>query len=632
MRRFAVVVSFAMACGHPRAVDVRALVAAHGLDGAADELRFRVASDPHDRDALASLGEIEARRGRPGAALEALDRAAALGGAPWDPLDHDARAKLAQLYLARAEERADRGAPSALEDLDRARALGASIPRDLARDATIARALAELRHADPKTRARGLGRLRSLDPRDPRFSPGTAEHGVWLWEHGAKRAAVLALDAWAASGAHDPRAAQALVEARAWWGEAVDARAAAAATDLCAIATAPGDRCALDDPATVTIVWRRAEAHAWRSNDPAWLVLAARAWLRGDTTSYLAAVDAHFDPHSDVAWARPTVLRMTGASPADRDAALDAALADPKSPRLVLAVEAAYLGRSPDRIETIVRADHDPLGDELLARVAEPAPPIVPDLAHAAALHAARANPGLADELATIAAAYLREPALADRLAADWIARDVDVSARAPLAAELFAALGDPARARALWQRAADASPGEVQLVRGLALAAAGTDDPDAAMILVTGAAAASGDAAPVLTDVARALAAHGRYDHALELLKLALQLVPDDDRAPLYDLAIAWSQAEGKDTTALAAARSADPPAPAPAKLPDDPDELARLARLSPRDLAVHEKLMRLPAADPRRARARADLAAIAADPRVSDDDASAAWSAFSR
>jgi tetratricopeptide (TPR) repeat protein len=412
------------------------------------------------------------------------------------------------------------------------------------------------------------------------------------------------------------------LDARAWWGtddELADgalARAHELGASTCAVARQPGAACSLDDaleapsqdgPAWEPSLWRRAELRGWRSGDPAWLVLAARAWLRGDAPSYTAAVRAHFsgdDLGATPSWAHPTLLRLRGGDAAAYRAALDDAVRDllgiGRGARLVVAVELAQAGRSRAEIESALGDDHGTLADALLARLASGADQ-APDLAHAAAARALRghADPRASiDDIANIAAAYLRDPAAADRAADDWIAKDVDVAARAPIAAALFAAMGDPARARALWQRAADASPGELRVVRGLALAAAATDDPDAAMIFATNEAAASGDAAPALVEIARALAAHGRYDHALELVHLALQLVPRDDAAPLYDLAIAWSRAEGKDATELEAARAELPAAPTAA--PEPP----------PGDLATE--------------------AALAADPRVPDDDAAAAWSAF--
>ena len=650
MRRVAAVLALvgAIGCAHRRgAVDVSALIASDGLDGAAAELRFRVVSDPQDRDALIALGAIEERRGRPGAALEALDRAIALGGPPGFGVPADERAHLGELYLERATERVLRGARSAVADLARAKELGAAVPPALERDAALAAALADLRHADPGLRARGAAALAALDgaPPETRSDPTAA---AWLWDHGARRAAVDRFERWADAGglaAPSTTAAMATryLEARAWWNGVVApehlAQARARGAEPCSIAAAPGPDCAPPDPGDATIDaaahdgswWRRADQRGWRSNDPAWLIAAARAWLRDDAPSYPIAVAAHLDaPIAPPAWAAPSAARVSGGDPTR---ALDAAIADASEhgpgPRLVVATEAALAGRPLDQIEPILGPARGALGDELVRRVRGGEPPALPDLAHAAAARAAAqaSAPTAAHDLVPIARAYLRDSALGDRVADDWIAGDVDVAARAPIAAALFAALGDPARARARWQRSVDASPGEPALDRGLALAVAAADDPDAAMVLVTGAAAESGDAAPVLVDVARTLAARGHDPRALELIALALPLVAPDARAPLYDLAIAWTVADGKDAAALIAARG---PVPAPPPPITDPDALVRAAALSPHAVAPRLGLLALPAGDPRRARARAELAAIAADPHVDPDEADAAWAGF--
>src|SRR6185436_11931608 len=118
--------------------------------------------------------------------------------------------------------------------------------------------------------------------------------------------------------------------------------------------------------------------------------------------------------------------------------------------------------------------------------------------------------------LRAIAVAYRRDPAIAERLGRDGVAGATDAAAMHATLGALFDALGDPARARAEWQAAVDASP-EPRFVRGLAEAQARQGDPDAALISATTAAAASGDAAVVWTSVARLLALAGKYVHALE-------------------------------------------------------------------------------------------------------------------
>jgi tetratricopeptide (TPR) repeat protein len=116
--------------------------------------------------------------------------------------------------------------------------------------------------------------------------------------------------------------------------------------------------------------------------------------------------------------------------------------------------------------------------------------------------------------------------------------------------ATLFDALGDPARARAAWQAAIDASP-EPAFLRGLAEALARQGDPDAALIAATAAAAASGDPAIVWTSVARALAGAGKYVHALDAARSAIDLSGPETLAAALEIAIAASQALGRNAQA---------------------------------------------------------------------------------
>lgn len=511
----------AAGCGR-NAIDAGALVRRDGVDGAVRDLRYRIASDPHDRAALLALATVERDRGRPGAAIEALTRAAALGRAPGTSFP--GAAAFGALLIARAEARVGRGAPAAAADLVTARALGVAPAPALVDAAALTGAIADLRHADPSTRARGVAALAALaarDPADPRFALGspwpssppsaialarTAAAASWAWDRGARRAAHDELARWAAAGGP---AALAIAPAPAIAGVDVSSAAIAARAD------------------------------------------AARRW-----------------------WGAPTGLAEVP--------------------------------------PTTKPGEVTPVPPPVAPAVAPEAGAV--RLATAAAARALRAAaPAVADRapLIAIATAYLRDPSLADRRADDWIAIDVDVAARAPVVARLFAALGDPARARALVQRAVDASPGEPALDRALALAAAASGDPDAALVFATGAAAESGDPAPVLVEVARALAAGNHHSHALEALKLALQLAaPGDDRDAL-DLAIASSRALGRagQADALAAVRATR----APVAVTDDP--------VAPLVAAAHTG---------DRAPALAALARLAADPAVDDAIAARAWAAF--
>ncbi|MBZ0233195.1 MAG: hypothetical protein K8M05_12765, partial [Deltaproteobacteria bacterium] len=82
VRLAAVVLAVALGAGcGGRGFDARAMVTSCGLDCAADELRFRLAKSPRDRGLYVALAEIEEERGRPGAAIEALEKAEQLGRA-----------------------------------------------------------------------------------------------------------------------------------------------------------------------------------------------------------------------------------------------------------------------------------------------------------------------------------------------------------------------------------------------------------------------------------------------------------------------------------------------------------------------------------------------------------------------
>src|SRR5262245_13244293 len=163
-------------------------------------MRDRLAKDPRDAEALIALAEIEEQRGRPGAALEALDRAEALGRPFRGGLGGDAKARLAALVIARAEVRAARGSPDAEADVQRARALGATIDAALARRAAIAAIAGDLRHSDPDRRARGLARLPSIDVDlaagldDAASAEAIERTTAWLVAVGANRVAFERLD------------------------------------------------------------------------------------------------------------------------------------------------------------------------------------------------------------------------------------------------------------------------------------------------------------------------------------------------------------------------------------------------------------------------------------------------------
>ncbi len=121
---------------------------------------------------------------------------------------------------------------------------------------------------------------------------------------------------------------------------------------------------------------------------------------------------------------------------------------------------------------------------------------------------------------------HIRTTAIAtvDRAVVQALDASLDEAWTAAALGEFFLVTGDPARARALWQRAVDATH-DPRYLQGLAVATAAVGDSDAATIWATQAAAASGDPAPALAEVAGAMAQMGDYPVALTLLRQALAI-----------------------------------------------------------------------------------------------------------
>jgi hypothetical protein len=254
------------------------------------------------------------------------------------------------------------------------------------------------------------------------------------------------------------------------------------------------------------------------------------------------------------AYVRPVIARLVGQDVTiPRDGATEEA-------RLVIAAEQMLAGAGAGELA----------GDGRYARalraIAEPGPPFRGNaVAEAAARHASAVLPrdgalgatGI-DRLRAIVVAYVRDPAVADRLGRDAVASAVDAAAMQAMLGAMFDGLGDPARARAAWQAAVDASP-EPGFVRGLATAQARQGDADAALVSATMAAAASGDPGVVWTAVARELEGAGKAVHALEAARSAIDLAGPDTLPGALEVAIAASRTLGRDAqvTALAARRA---------------------------------------------------------------------------
>ncbi|HEY5952705.1 MAG TPA: hypothetical protein VIV40_44705, partial [Kofleriaceae bacterium] len=195
----------------------------------------------------------------------------------------------------------------------------------------------------------------------------------------------------------------------------------------------------------------------------------------------------------------------------------------------------------------------------------------------------------------------------------------------------LFDALGDPGRARLAWQAAVELSA-EPAFVRGLAETAARTGDGPAALVFATQAAAASGDPAVDWVGVASALVDAGQYVDALTAARSAIDLAGPEVLPRALDLAIAASQAVGRQAQAdaLLAQRArltprgetgdAEPRAALLAhREQPSASTVARLwvaSRAHPRDVELRVALVDgLDADDPRRETVIGELVTLAGD-----------------
>jgi tetratricopeptide (TPR) repeat protein len=252
----------------------------------------------------------------------------------------------------------------------------------------------------------------------------------------------------------------------------------------------------------------------------------------------------------------------------------------------------------------------------------------------AAARYAHARFPGAPDEdaLLEVARAYVKEPAVADRIARELVAASADASAGNAAIGALFDALGDPARSRTAWQAAVDSSP-EPRFVRGLAEAAARAGDGSAALIFATKAAAAWGDPAVVWIGVGDVLESAGLHVDALTCARSALDLAGPDQLTRALDLAIAASRSLGRtaqaDSMVLQRVQAGSRPAPdatdpeaalfAYRELPTA-GTIARMwvaSRAHPEALDLRVALLgALPDDDPRRTTVVSELVALAGDP----------------
>lgn len=648
----------------PAPLDVSAMVRDRGADQARADLEIRVLDDPRDVQARLALAKLADDTKRPSQAILQLEAVIALGGPLGTRWHADDRARMARLLAVRGRIRLARGAMSALDDLNRARAFGATVTADELAQASSAIGLAQLRHVDAKERARGQRTLASLagaafaDPSWVGAKPepvprDRGEFGIWLWEHGARRAAWEALDAWrATTSVKGGPIQEAYLRAYAWWVPldgpppaqvdrigAERCRFAGAECDpIAAIAASPGERAAVVG-APIPVA---------KTSDPvaaaAWLALTLPQALRGEV-AWGAAIAARVDISkielgAVPLYAREAFAHLAGYSaPGVGDGGLAVLL---ETERLVVAAGRVLDGASAANVRTALGdLVSTPEGIALLAMVdpTSMAAPARPYETAAVAYVAARGE-ALAS-LAPVIEAYRTDPASADRLAVTRVAQAGDAAAAYAELGALFEALADPARARAAWE-AAEALSSEPAFLRGLARAAARSGDPDAALIHATTAAAAAGDPAPVWVELARVLDGVGEHVHALEAARSAIDLAGLDTLPAALEIAAMASQSLGRteQATGFLARRARLVPASAGATgevWTTDPTDAVRAvaavhatsstvsatarlwvaSRWNPRDVAIRALLLdSIAANDPRRSVLISELVALAAVP----------------
>jgi tetratricopeptide (TPR) repeat protein len=596
----------AAGCARPLVASVGYLDVA---DGELIDARRRVVEHPGDRGARLELARVSHRRGLAGAALEELEIAERIGGpgdSVWQSQD---RGLQRELLLRRGHARVERGSAAAAADLDRARALGGRIDPEIYKRAVLAAALSELRHSDEERRRRGYLRLQDLGASRVRgvSSRATPDERLalarWLWQAAARHAArEVLLRGARVSG---PAADGLWAEVETWWNLAATGRVSPPALGGQGFAEAA--------------------------------VASLRDFLRGDHRDWDDRLRAEREAHP--AWtlddvplaARPTWLRLHGEH-AGLAAALDAALAAPpalEEHRLLLAAEAVIALRGQVVVAAVLGPARDSADGQRLWQRAYGEQRGDVDRAQVAARYVAArlARPLWERALAEVARGFFADPAVAERRAREFADVHIDRAEASAALGHLFDVLGDPARSRLHWQLAVDRDPTNTwQLALAQAMARSG--DPDAAMIPLTAAAAASSEAAATFISGAQVLLESGHPALALSALKSGLSLADPRLRDRALSLAAQANHQLGRvhaaaELEAALTARGAPVrPTPNLQDLQAVVAEANAIARLAVRcqwrvfDLDCHRQLLRaLPVEDPRRRRSLAQLADLAAD-----------------
>lgn len=584
----------------PAPLDVHALIARRGPAEARRDLAARVLDDPRDVQARLALAALAEQTGRPTEAIEQLEAVLRLGGPLGTRWHADDKARLGRLLLARGRARLARNSPTALTDLERAASFATAPSADELLSARIAVATAQIRHVDAKERARARVTFAEL-------------------AQAAKRTRETAAQAKAMGVAVSDTATTSSI--------AVGDAAATGATVIggTVVGSAPISGPTVKPTSTAIDA---TDEQSWLGARP-----TASPIERGTFGIWLWSIGAKREAYEQLAAWRAAMPR------GPRDPALQAAYL-----RAVAWWSPMWLGEvAPPPADDLVGPERcwfpgtrcDPPVFELL-----PLPPIAdagdsardPRIAAAARYASTRVGAAVAARpLAPVAAAYLRDPVIADRLAREIIATAVDAAVASAALGALFDALGDAPRARAAWHDAATQSP-EPAFQRGLAEAIARTGEGPAAHVNGTSAAAASGDPAVVWNGVAAALLDAKQHVDALAAAHYALELAGPDDLPRALDLAIEASRALGRSAQADAMVLQRAQLAPRGRAV--DADALAALAehrenptastaaqlwvesRRHPRDVELRVALVAtLDVDDPRRATVVTELIELTGD-----------------
>ena len=196
------------------------------------------------------------------------------------------------------------------------------------------------------------------------------------------------------------------------------------------------------------------------------------------------------------------------------------------------------------RTQTMARWSHlaEPPADWTPGDLAFAAWPAVDPIA--VALDSIELDDAVYASLIDVVRSYLNDPALSDRLAEDFVDGAVYVGARGPIIAQLYARLGDPARALRWRERVVATSKRHADALHELATAAVSAGDPSRAEVYFIESAAADGDAGAANERAVRAFVAAGAAVEALPAGRRAVQLTaPGEGRSVFEAVAAAMLQ-----------------------------------------------------------------------------------------